>query len=71
MTQPTFILRPALHPQDYPQIAALLSQVWPEPVTAAIMAEWMQRKPVMIRKMPPCWRSIATWAINPCPARIN
>ena len=45
MTHQTFILRPALHPQDYPQITALLSQVWPEPVTAAIMVEWMQRKP--------------------------
>ena len=45
MTKQTFILRPAEHPQDYPQIAALLSQVWPEPVTATIMAEWMQRKP--------------------------
>jgi GNAT superfamily N-acetyltransferase len=45
MMQEKISLRPADHPQDYPQIAALLNTVWPEPVTAAMMVEWLERKP--------------------------
>lgn len=45
MTATSITLRAAEHPQDYPQLAAILNTVWPEPVTAEIMQEWLVRKP--------------------------